>query len=213
MDVTCTETHYFLNKNKNKQKRSPFTQTHKPFTQTNKFGYVLTQFPLKQTIKYLEGANTSGPINGPQLNGVVPRSREKRIPSHRIIIRRVGLARVLVERSNRVRGRREGEVVELDGAVGDGGDEEGVVGLGPGDVVDPVGGVEGGDFGDGSGGGGEVEDVEAAVAEDAEVLGGGDGEAVLVEGAEFDGVAVEGGFEEGHGRERVLDRSWEGFFS
>lgn len=166
---------------------------------------------MKQTTKYLEGANTSGPINGPQLNGVVPRSRKKRIPSYGIIIRRVGLARVLVEGSDRVRGRREGEVVELDGAVGDGGDEEGVVGLGPGDVVDAVGGVEGGNFGDGSGG--EVEDVEAAVAEDAEVLGGGDGEAVLVEGAEFDGVAVEGGFEDGHGGERVLDRSWEGFFS
>jgi len=41
--------------------------------------------------------------------------------------------------------------------------------------------------------------VEAAVSEDTEVLGGGDGEAVLVEGAELDGVAVEGGFENRHG--------------
>lgn len=41
--------------------------------------------------------------------------------------------------------------------------------------------------------------MEAAVAEDTKVLGGGDGEAVLVEGAELDGVAIEGGFENRHG--------------
>lgn len=74
------------------------------------------------------------------------------------------------------------------------------MGFGPGDIVDSVGGVEGDELGDGSGarGRGEVDDVEAAVAEDAEVLGGGDGEAGLVEGAELDGVAVERGFEYWH---------------
>lgn len=40
--------------------------------------------------------------------------------------------------------------------------------------------------------------MEAAVAEDSKVLGSGDGETVLVEGAEFDGVAVEMGFEDRH---------------
>lgn len=43
--------------------------------------------------------------------------------------------------------------------------------------------------------------MNAAVAKDAEVLRGGDGEARFVEGAEFDGVAVERGFEDWH-------RSW-----
>lgn len=57
--------------------------------------------------------------------------------------------------------------------------------------------------------------METAVAEYAKVLGGGDGEAVFVERAEFDGVAIEGGLEEWHGglrveRERGLDRSLEG---
>ena len=108
---------------------------------------------------------------------------------------------MLVERTNGIRGRGQGEVVELDGAIGYGGDEEGVVGFGPSDIVYAVGGVVGGELGDGCGGaasGREVEDVEAAIAEDAEVLGGGYGETVLVERTEFDGVAVEWGFEEGH---------------
>ena len=73
------------------------------------------------------------------------------------------------------------------------------MGLGPGNIVDAVGGVEGGEFGDGSSGR-EVEDVEAAVAKDAEVLGGGNGETVLVEWAEFYCVAVEWGLEDWHGR-------------
>lgn len=74
------------------------------------------------------------------------------------------------------------------------------MGFGPGEVVDAVGGVEEGELGDGGGGWGwgEVEDVEAAIAEDAEVLGGGYGQAVFVKGAEFNGVAVEWGFEHRH---------------
>lgn len=71
------------------------------------------------------------------------------------------------------------------------------MGLGPGAVIDAVGGVEGGKGGDAAGGG-EFEDVEAAVAEDAEVLGGGDEEAGLVEGGEFHGVAVERSLEPRH---------------
>lgn len=45
--------------------------------------------------------------------------------------------------------------------------------------------------------------METAVAEYAKVLGGGDGEAVFVERAEFDGVAIERGLEEWHGGLRV----------
>jgi len=46
---------------------------------------------------------------------------------------------VFVEGADRVGGRGKREVVDLERAVGYGGDEEGVVGLGPGDVVDAVG--------------------------------------------------------------------------
>lgn len=42
--------------------------------------------------------------------------------------------------------------------------------------------------------------MKATISEDAEVLGGGDGDAVLVEGTELDGVTVERSFEKGHGR-------------
>lgn len=69
------------------------------------------------------------------------------------------------------------------------------MGLRPAQIVDAVGSVERGAFRDG---GTELEDVDAAVAEDAEVLGGGDGELVLVERAEFDGVAVERGLKDRH---------------
>lgn len=81
------------------------------------------------------------------------------------------------------------------------------MGFGPGDVVDSVGGVEEGEFSDGGGRwrGGEVEDVETAIAEDAEVLGGGNRQAVFVEGAKFDGVAVERGFEHRHGVDTGVD--------
>lgn len=48
-------------------------------------------------------------------------------------------------------------------------------------------------------GGIEIEDVEATIAEDSEILGGGDGDAGFVEGAELDGVAIEGGLKDGHG--------------
>lgn len=51
--------------------------------------------------------------------------------------------------------------------------------------------------------------METAVAEDAEVLGGGDGDAIFVEWTELDGVTVEWGFENRHGLMRVL-RIWFG---
>lgn len=41
--------------------------------------------------------------------------------------------------------------------------------------------------------------METAVAEDAEVLGGADGETMLVKWTEFNGVAVKWGFEDRHG--------------
>lgn len=64
-------------------------------------------------------------------------------------------------------------------------------------VVNAVGSVERGELRDGLRGV-EVQDVETAVAEDAEVLGGGDGETVLEKWTEFDGVAVKWGFEHRH---------------
>lgn len=148
----------------------------------------------------LEGADAGGAVEGPELDGVVPGGGEEGVAADGVVVGGVDLAGVLVEGADGVGGWREGEVVELDGAVGYGGDDDGVVRFRPGEVVDAVGGVVGDELGDRGEGGvrGEVEDVEAAVAEDAEVLGGGDGEAVLVERAEVDGVTVEGGFENGH---------------
>lgn len=104
-----------------------------------------------------------------------------------------------MEGSNGIRCGGKSEVVELDRTIGDGGDEKGVVRFGPRDVVDSVGSVEGDVLGNGTGGI-EIEDVKATIAEDSEILGGGDGDAGLVEGAELDGVAIEGGFKDGHGR-------------
>jgi len=40
--------------------------------------------------------------------------------------------------------------------------------------------------------------VETTVAEDSKVLGSGDGETGFVKWAEFDGVAIEWGFEDWH---------------
>lgn len=40
--------------------------------------------------------------------------------------------------------------------------------------------------------------MDAAITQDSEVLGGGNGETGLVEGREFNGVAVKRGFEDGH---------------
>ena len=147
----------------------------------------------------LEGSEAGGAVEGPELDGVVPGGGEEGVAAEGVVVGGVDLAGVLAEGADGVGGRGEGGVVELDGAVGDGGDDEGVVGLGEGEVVDAVGGVVGGELGEGLGRvGGEGEDVEAAVAEDAEVLGGGDGDAVLVEGAELHRVTVEWGLENRH---------------
>lgn len=93
-----------------------------------------------------------------------------------------------MERSDRIGGRRQRQVVDLQRAIGDGCDDERLVRFRPAEVVDAVGRVEGGAFCDG---GAELEDVDAAVPEYAEILGGGDCELVLVERAELDRVAVE----------------------
>ena len=147
----------------------------------------------------LEGADAGGAVEGPELDGVVPGGGEEGVTADGVVVGGVDLAGVFLEGADGVGGWGEGQVVELNGAVGDGGDDDGVVGFGPGHVVDAVGGVVGDQLRDGEGRlRGEVEDVEAAVAQDAEVLGGGHGQAVLVEGAELYGVAVERGFENRH---------------
>jgi len=110
---------------------------------------------------------------------------------------------VLAEEAYRVLRRRERGVEEAHGAVPRRGGAEGVVGLGPRAVEERVGGREGEDRhrgGPGPGpGGGEVEDDEVAVAHEAEVLGRGGEEAVLVEGAEAHGEARRRGLERRHG--------------
>ncbi|CAI0476090.1 unnamed protein product [Linum tenue] len=151
---------------------------------------------------FLESTDAGGAVERPELDGVVPGGGDEGVAARGVVVHPVDFARVLLEGSERVLRRREVGVEELDGAVGDGGDEKGVVGFGPGEIVDAVGRVEGDDLGEGSGRGwGKGEDVDASVADDTEVLGGGDGEAILVEGAEFDGVAVERRFGDVHCRD------------
>lgn len=144
-----------------------------------------------------ECADAGRPVKGPELGGIVPRRSQKGVAANWIVVCGVNLASMLVEGSNGIRCGGKSEVVELDGTIGDCGDEKGIVRFGPGDVVDSVGGVEGEVLGNWAGGV-EIENVQAAIAEDSEILGGGDGEAGLVEGAELDGVAIEGGFKDGH---------------
>lgn len=71
------------------------------------------------------------------------------------------LARVLVERANRVRIWRQRQVIDLEAPVGDRCDDDGVVRFRPAEVVDAVGSVEREKFGNGRS---ELEDMEAAVA-------------------------------------------------
>lgn len=112
----------------------------------------------------------------------------------------MNFAGVFKEGSNGIGSRWKREVIELDGAIGDGSNKEGVVGLRPGYVVDTISSVESSKLRDSVRGiWGEVEDVQTTIAKDAEVLGSGDGQATFVEWAELHGVAVEWGFEQWHG--------------
>ena len=113
----------------------------------------------------------------------------------------VHLPRVLAEEVHGVLWRRKPRgVEEAHGAIPGGGGAEGVVGLGPRAVEERVGGREGEDRrrGGPGPGGGEVEDDEVAVAHEAEVLGRGGEEAVLVERAEAHGEARRRGLERRH---------------
>lgn len=104
---------------------------------------------------------------------------------------------MFLEGANRIGGGREGDVVELHRAIGYGGNEEGFVGLRPSNIVGSVSSVEENNFGSGAGRG-EVEDMDATVAENPKILGGGDRYAGLEEGAELHSIAIERGFEEWH---------------
>lgn len=101
---------------------------------------------------FLECADGGGAIDGPKLDGVVPGGGEEGVTADGVVIDGVNLASVFVEGADRVSGWGEREIVELDGAVSYGSDDYGVVGFGPGDVVDSVGGVVGDKFGDWEGG-------------------------------------------------------------
>lgn len=143
-----------------------------------------------------ERTDADVPVHGPELESIIPGRGDEGVATQGVPIDGVYLAGMFLEGPYGVLRDGEVEVVELEGAVGDGGDEEGVVGLGPGGVVDGVGCVEGDGVGEEVGL--EFEDVEAAVAEDSEVLGGSGEEAVLVERGELHGVAVEGSAEDWH---------------
>lgn len=144
-----------------------------------------------------EGSDAGGTVKGPELAGIVPRGSQKGVATNRVVVSRVNLTSMFVEGSNGIRCGRKSEVIELDRAIGNGGDKKGVVRFGPRDVVDSVGGVKGDVLGDGAGGI-EIEDVKATIAEDSKILGSGDGDTGLVKGAELDRVAIEGGFKDGH---------------
>eukprot|EP00262_Sarcandra_glabra_P000578 TRINITY_DN1069_c0_g1_i1.p2 TRINITY_DN1069_c0_g1~~TRINITY_DN1069_c0_g1_i1.p2 ORF type:complete len:254 (-),score=-3.45 TRINITY_DN1069_c0_g1_i1:138-899(-) len=122
---------------------------------------------------FFEGADAGGAVDGPELDGVVPGGGEEGVAADGVPVGGVDLAGVLVEAADGVGGGRKGEVPKFDGSVGHSRNQEVFVVFGPGGVVDAVSGVEGAELGDGARGS-EVEDVEATVAEDAEILGCGD---------------------------------------
>lgn len=75
----------------------------------------------------LEGADAGGAVEGPELDGVVPRGGEERVAADGIVVGGVDLAGVFLEGADRVGGGGQGQIVELHGAVGHGGDDDGVV--------------------------------------------------------------------------------------
>ncbi|CAL4888896.1 unnamed protein product [Urochloa decumbens] len=156
-----------------------------------------------------EGADGRRAVRGPELERVVPGRGEEGVPADGVPVEAVDLAGVLPEEAHGVLRRRERRVEEAHGAVPGCRGTEGLVGFGPGAVEERVGGGEGEDrgWGGGGAGAGEVEDDEVAVADEAEVLRGGDEEAVLVERAEADGEARRRGLERRHGGRRWVDRT------
>ncbi|TKW37032.1 hypothetical protein SEVIR_1G021000v4 [Setaria viridis] len=157
-----------------------------------------------------EGADGGLAVGGPELERVVPGRGDEGVPADGVPVEAVDLARVLPEEAHGVLRRRERGVEEAHGAVPGRGGAEGLVGLGPGAVEERVGGREGEDGGRGGAGtragGGEVEDDEVAVADEAKVLRRRDEEAVLVERAEADGEARRRGLERRHGGGGWVDR-------
>lgn len=77
----------------------------------------------------LESADGGGTVDGPELDGVVPGGGEEGIAANGVVVSGVDLTSVLVEGADGVRGRGQSKVVELQGAIGHSGDEEGIVGL------------------------------------------------------------------------------------
>ncbi|KAE8673302.1 hypothetical protein F3Y22_tig00111794pilonHSYRG00047 [Hibiscus syriacus] len=122
-----------------------------------------------------ESTEGSGAVEGPELDGIVPRSGEERIAARRVLIETVDFTGVFFHGADRVGLRKESGVVDLDRSIGYGGGEDGIVGFGPGDVVDTFSGVEGNELVDDGAGRGEIDDVDTAVTYYAEVLRSGYG--------------------------------------
>ena len=97
---------------------------------------------------FVESTDGGRAVECPELDGVVPGGGDERVTADGVVVNRLDLASVFLERADWIGGRREREVVDLDRAVGDGGDKEGIVGFRPGEIVNAVGGVEGSDLGE-----------------------------------------------------------------
>lgn len=71
----------------------------------------------------LESPHASISIHGPELHCIIPGSRQERIFPNSIVVNAMDFSGVLLEGADGVVGGRQSEVVELDGAVGYGGDD------------------------------------------------------------------------------------------
>ena len=90
----------------------------------------------------LESTDTCRSIESPELDGIVPRRRQKGVAPDGVVVEGLDFAGVFLEGANRIGGGREAKVVELDRAVGDSGNYEGIVGLRPDHIVDAVSSLE-----------------------------------------------------------------------
>ncbi|KAB8345884.1 hypothetical protein FH972_022939 [Carpinus fangiana] len=137
-----------------------------------------------------DGVGVVGGAGGVEdLDGAVPAGAEEVALRGQVPMHAVDLAAVGAPLGDGELG--DADVVELDGAVARGCEQLVLVRLGPGEVVEGVLGVEVLLLLDTLGG--QAEDVEPAVADDAKVLAGGHGHAAVIEGRVFGCKALEAG--------------------